>query len=65
MHAEITDDQLLRYARHIILDEVGEEGQLKLLNSKVLVVGAGPAGMLASMLFARRGHQVEIFSTLW
>ena len=33
MHQEITDDQLLRYARHIILDEVGEEGQLQLLSS--------------------------------
>ena len=53
MHQEITDDQLLRYARHIILDEVGEEGQLQLLNSKVLVVGAG---RLARARRRRRGQ---------
>jgi adenylyltransferase/sulfurtransferase len=41
---EISDDQLHRYARHIILDEVGEEGQAKLLAAKVLVVGAGGLG---------------------
>jgi len=40
----ITDAQLHRYARHVILDEVGEEGQEKLLQSKVLVVGAGGLG---------------------
>ncbi len=41
---EISDDQLHRYARHIILDEVGEEGQARLLAAKVLVVGAGGLG---------------------
>ena len=41
MHTDLTDAQLERYARHVVLDEVGEEGQLKLLNAKVLVVGAG------------------------
>ncbi len=34
-----------RYNRHIILNEIGEEGQLKLLNAKVLVVGAGGLGV--------------------
>ena len=38
---ELTDNQFERYARHLILDEVGDEGQEKLLNSKVLCVGAG------------------------
>ncbi len=55
MHTEITDDQLLRYARHIILDEVGEEGQLRLLNSKVLVVGAGGLGSPILLYLAAAG----------
>jgi adenylyltransferase/sulfurtransferase len=41
---ELTDDQFERYARHLILDEVGEEGQEALLAAKVLVVGAGGLG---------------------
>ena len=44
MPKDLTDAQLERYARHVVLDEVGEEGQLKLLNAKVLVVGAGGLG---------------------
>jgi molybdopterin/thiamine biosynthesis adenylyltransferase len=40
----MTDDQLLRYSRHILLDEVGVEGQQKLLESHALVVGAGGLG---------------------
>ena len=55
MHDEITDDQLLRYARHIILDEVGEEGQLRLLNSRVLVVGAGGLGSPVLLYLAAAG----------
>jgi adenylyltransferase/sulfurtransferase len=42
--SELTDQQLERYARHVILDEVGEEGQARLLASSVLVVGAGGLG---------------------
>ncbi len=41
---ELSDRQLERYARHVILDEVGEEGQAKLIGAKVLVVGAGGLG---------------------
>ncbi len=44
MQADLTDAQLERYARHVVLDEVGEAGQLKLLASSVLVVGAGGLG---------------------
>ena len=53
--AEITDEQLLRYARHVILDEVGEEGQAALLASKVLVVGAGGLGSPLLMYLAAAG----------
>ena len=52
---DITDEQLARYARHIILDEVGEEGQLRLLQSKVLVVGAGGLGSPLLMYLAAAG----------
>ena len=45
---DISDEQLERYARHIIMDEVGDLGQQKLLASKVLVIGAG--GLGAAML---------------
>lgn len=55
---ELSDDQLERYARHVILDEVGEEGQAKLLRSKVLVVGAGGLGapLLLYLAAAGVGH---------
>lgn len=39
-----TNDQLERYSRHIILKEVGAKGQKKLLNAKVLIIGAGGLG---------------------
>lgn len=41
---EFTDDQLLRYSRHIILPEVGGRGQEKILKAKVLLIGAGGLG---------------------
>lgn len=41
---DFTDDQIDRYARHLVLPEVGEDGQRKLLDSSVLVVGAGGLG---------------------
>lgn len=42
------DSQLLRYARHILLDEVGIDGQQKLLGARVLIVGAGGLGSPAA-----------------
>ena len=51
----ITDDQLERYARHIVLEEVGEDGQETLLRSKVLVVGAGGLGSPVLMYLAAAG----------
>ncbi|MGC2063658.1 MAG: molybdopterin-synthase adenylyltransferase MoeB [Thermodesulfovibrionales bacterium] len=41
---EFTDDQLLRYSRHIILPEVGGRGQEKILNARVVIIGAGGLG---------------------
>ena len=52
---EITEARLHRYARHIILDEVGEEGQIKLLQSRVLVIGAGGLGSPVLMYLAAAG----------
>ncbi|HZY16454.1 MAG TPA: ThiF family adenylyltransferase, partial [Ramlibacter sp.] len=40
----MNDEQLLRYSRHILLDELGIEGQERLLQSHALVVGAGGLG---------------------
>jgi molybdopterin/thiamine biosynthesis adenylyltransferase len=52
---EFTDNQFERYARHLILDEVGEEGQAKLLQAKVLVVGAGGLGAPMLLYLAAAG----------
>jgi adenylyltransferase/sulfurtransferase len=50
----ISDAQLERYARHVVLDEVGEDGQEKLLKSKVLVIGAGGLGSPVLMNLQRQ-----------
>jgi molybdopterin/thiamine biosynthesis adenylyltransferase len=52
---ELNDEQFHRYARHLILDEVGEEGQEKLLESRVLIVGAGGLGAPLLMYLAAAG----------
>ena len=51
----LTDAQFERYARHLILDEVGEEGQAKLMGSRVLVVGAGGLGSPLLLYLAAAG----------
>lgn len=48
-------DQMARYSRHLKIPEVGEEGQLKLLKSKVLLVGAGGLGSPAAVYLAASG----------
>lgn len=52
---EFTDAQLHRYARHIVLKEVGGEGQRKLLDARVLVVGAGGLGSPLLLYLASAG----------
>jgi molybdopterin/thiamine biosynthesis adenylyltransferase/rhodanese-related sulfurtransferase len=53
--SELTPDQLTRYSRHLMLKEVGMEGQLKLLKSKVLLIGAGGLGCPAAIYLAAAG----------
>jgi adenylyltransferase/sulfurtransferase len=52
---DLTDTQIERYARNLILDEIGEEGQAKLLASKVLVLGAGGLGSPLLLYLAGAG----------
>jgi len=52
---QYTPDQLIRYSRHFLLPEVGEEGQAKLLQAKVLMVGAGGLGSPSAYYLAAAG----------
>lgn len=51
----LSDVQIMRYSRHIALKEMGIEGQEKLLNGKVLIIGAGGLGSPVSMYLAAAG----------
>jgi molybdopterin/thiamine biosynthesis adenylyltransferase/rhodanese-related sulfurtransferase len=51
----MTSEQRNRYQRHLLLPEVGEKGQLKLLDSKVLLLGAGGLGSPAALYLAAAG----------
>ena len=51
----MTDEQIERYSRHIILKEIGVKGQKKLLDAKVLIIGAGGLGAPAAMYLAAAG----------
>src|SRR5579884_2714931 len=51
----LTTEQKLRYSRHLLIPEVGAEGQAKLLASKVLLIGAGGLGAPAALYLAAAG----------
>ncbi len=51
----MTDEQLLRYSRHILLDALGIEGQERILSTHALVVGAGGLGSPAALYLASAG----------
>ncbi len=51
----LTSDQRNRYSRHVLLPEVGEAGQTKLLESRVLMIGAGGLGSPAAIYLAAAG----------
>ena len=51
----MNDDQLLRYSRHILLDEIGIEGQERILASRVLMVGAGGLGSPVALYLGSAG----------
>lgn len=52
---DFTDEQIDRYARHLVLPEIGEEGQEALLRAKVLVIGAGGLGSPLLLYLAAAG----------
>lgn len=54
-HKDFTDDQLMRYARHIVLPELGGIGQGKLMDASVLVIGAGGLGSPLLLYLAAAG----------
>ena len=51
----MNDDQLLRYSRHILLDDIGIEGQARLLQSHALVIGAGGLGSPVALYLGTAG----------
>lgn len=55
MDIKLTESQQMRYSRNTLLKEIGEEGQLQLLNTRVLVVGSGALGSIAALYLAGTG----------
>jgi len=51
----MNDDQLLRYSRHILLDEIGIEGQQRLIESHALIIGAGGLGSPVALYLGTAG----------
>jgi molybdopterin/thiamine biosynthesis adenylyltransferase/rhodanese-related sulfurtransferase len=51
----LSPERRARYSRHLLIPEIGEEGQLKLLDSKILLIGAGGLGSPASLYLAAAG----------
>jgi len=55
LHSGLDAPRRARYSRHLLIPEVGEQGQLRLLDSKVLLIGAGGLGSPASLYLAAAG----------
>ena len=53
--ASFTPDEVMRYSRHMIMDQVGPNGQRKLKDAKVLIVGAGGLGSPVATYLALGG----------
>ena len=53
--ATLSNEEILRYSRHLIMPEVGMEGQLKLKQAKVLCIGAGGLGSPLGLYLAAAG----------
>lgn len=71
MPPSLTDAKRDRYSRHILLPEVGEAGQAKLLAAKILLLGAGGLGSPAALYLAAAGgwkssrHDGETVGRVW
>ena len=55
LNTDLNNEEILRYSRHLIMPEVGKDGQIKLKNAKVLLVGAGGLGAPLGLYLAAAG----------